>query len=224
MIKIHHTFALIAALALSLTAAQANNPDYSRLSERINKASTILQELRSEKGIPQDQIARAKGIAILRITKGGFVVSGSDGRGIVVARTSNGWSAPLAFSAGGAGLGLQVGSEESDMVFVLNSQEAIDDFMRGGSFKLSGTAGATTGDSSVHEGASATGSEGTIVYRRTGGAFAGVAFQGADVSLDNETNRKAYGEGYSASEILSGKVHPPAVAKPLYRVLGGGDQ
>lgn len=219
MIKINRMLALIAVVALGLGAARANNPDYSRLSERVNKASTILEELKSEKGIPQEQIAKAKGIAILRITKGGFVVSGSDGRGIVVARTSSGWSAPLAFSAGGAGLGLQVGSEESDMVFILNSQEAIDDFMRGGSFKLGGTAGATTGDDSVHEGASTSGSRGTVVYRKTGGAFAGVAFQGADVSLDNETNRKAYGEGYSPADVLNGKVHPPSVAKPLYNAL-----
>jgi SH3 domain-containing YSC84-like protein 1 len=221
MIKIHSTL-LIALLALGLTSARANKPDYNRLSERVNKASIILQELRSEKGIPQETIAKAKGIAILRITKGGLVVSGSDGHGIVVARTATGWSAPLAFSAGGAGIGLQVGGEKSDLVFVLNSQEAIDEFMRGDAFKLSGTAGVTAGDSSVHESASITGSKGTFVYRRTNGAFAGAAFQGADVSLDNETNRKAYGEGYSPADVLGGKVHPPAVAKPLYRALGGG--
>lgn len=212
---------LLAAVAVMASAlvihAEEGKRDYKRLAERCEKAASIVNALKSEKDIPQSVLNQAKGIAVMRITKGGFVVSGSDGKGVVVARTANGWSAPLAFSSGGAGLGFQAGGEESDIIFVLNSKSAVDKFMSGDSFKLGADATATAGSDSVKEGAS-TGSDDVTVYRKTGGAFAGVAFHGADVSIDKETNRKAYGT-VSATQILSGEIPKPSVAKPLYDAL-----
>ena len=55
----------------------------------------------------------------------GFFFSARVGSGLVIARTRDGgWSAPSAVCTAGAGWGLQIGGEVTDMLVVLNSQDA----------------------------------------------------------------------------------------------------
>ena len=70
----------------------------------------------------------ARGLAIIRVLKIGFGVSGKGGEGVVVARTAHGWSAPSFIGLGGAGWGLQIGAQVSDFIFVLNNDAAVRAF------------------------------------------------------------------------------------------------
>jgi len=59
-----------------------------------------------EHAIPRRVLRDAKGIAVLRVLKGGFVLSGRAGEGVVIARLPGGaWSGPSAIGTGGAGFG-----------------------------------------------------------------------------------------------------------------------
>ena len=78
----------------------------------------------------------AKGLAILTVTKGGFIFSGRGGTGIVVARTEKGWSGPSAIGTGGIGFGFQAGVQVSELVIVLNTPEAVNAFSKGGNVTL----------------------------------------------------------------------------------------
>jgi lipid-binding SYLF domain-containing protein len=71
----------------------------------------------------------AKGLAILTVTKGGFIFSGRGGTGIVVARTEKGWSGPSAIGTGGIGFGFQAGVQISELVIVLNTPAAVEAFL-----------------------------------------------------------------------------------------------
>ncbi|HJU63827.1 MAG TPA: YSC84-related protein, partial [Candidatus Binatia bacterium] len=56
-------------------------------------------------------------------------------------------------------------------------------------------------------------------YSRSQGLFAGVSLEGTVIGTRSETNAAYYGKPVEASEILAGKVPPPAGAKKLLEVL-----
>lgn len=99
-----------------------------------------------EHAIPPHVLRNAKGVAILRVLKGGFVVSGRAGEGVVVARLpGGGWSGPSAIGTGGAGFGFQVGGNVTEFVIILNTQAAVDAFARGGNVEFGGALSVAAG-------------------------------------------------------------------------------
>ena len=95
--------------------------------------------------MPDPVLRNAKGLAILTVTKAGFIGSGRGGSGIVVARTGNGWSGPSAIGTGGLGVGFQAGVEITEFVIVLNTQEAVDAFAKEGNVTLGANLSAAVG-------------------------------------------------------------------------------
>jgi lipid-binding SYLF domain-containing protein len=89
---------LLGLLALAGTAAQADERD------TVKRSAEILREFRSmpERQVPRAVLRDARGLAIMRVVKVGFVFSGKAGEGVVIARTGNGWSGPSFIGTGGA--------------------------------------------------------------------------------------------------------------------------
>jgi len=81
------------------------------LQEDVVRAASIIERFEEipETAIPPRVLRDAKGVAILTVTKAGFIVSGRGGTGVVVARTEKGWSGPSAIGSGGIGVGFQAG-------------------------------------------------------------------------------------------------------------------
>lgn len=72
-----------------------NNPLPVSLAEECKKALKIfnsfcVSDISSEQGIPDRILKKAKGFAILSISKVGFIVSARAGSGIVIARLEDG--------------------------------------------------------------------------------------------------------------------------------------
>jgi len=88
-------------------------------------------------------IAKAVGLAFVRSNKVVFGVSVHGGSGIVLSRLSDGtWSSPSLIGMAGMGLGLQVGLEVANYIFILQTEQALEHFSRGGSFTLGANVGA----------------------------------------------------------------------------------
>ena len=102
-------------------------------------------------------LARQPGLAVFTIVKAGFVFSGKAGSGLVIARLPDGsWSAPSCIATAGVGWGLQIGAgaqspyiehgymgsprlaDLTEVVIVLNSDEAVKAFSRGGNVTVGG--------------------------------------------------------------------------------------
>ncbi len=132
---------LFGLVALAGTAAQADEQD------TVKRSAEILREFRSmpEHQVPRAVLRNARGLAIMRVVKVGFVFSGKGGDGVVIARTGNGWSGPSFIGTGGAGWGLQIGGQVTDFVFVLNNRDAIRAFSRGGNVTLGGDVSVAAG-------------------------------------------------------------------------------
>jgi SH3 domain-containing YSC84-like protein 1 len=99
-------FSIPAILFLSLVTAGATEQGV------VDHCAATIRALRQmpEKGIPRDVLRHSKGVAIMTVFKAGFIFSGKGGQGVVVARTSHGWSGPSFIATGGAGWGLQAGA------------------------------------------------------------------------------------------------------------------
>ncbi|CAB4243458.1 conserved exported protein of unknown function [Methylacidimicrobium sp. AP8] len=189
------------------------------LQETVDEAAAVIHQFKQEGKIPKSVFDRAKGIAFLRMTKGGLVISGEYGHGLVVQRLPNGgWSGPSAISSSAVGIGAQIGASETNYIFILNTDRAVRRFARGGKVHMTGEMSGVAGPESEHEvflkpkGA-------VYVYRSTEGLFGGIAFTGSDLREAPDTNERYYHRAVTAGEILSGKVAPPRKAKPLLDAL-----
>src|SRR5947199_8792026 len=113
----------------------------------VKDAAEMVRQFRSmpERGIPEGVLRDARGLAIIRVLKIGFGLSGKGGQGVVVARTDHGWSGPSFIGTGGAGWGAQIGAEVTDFVIVLNNDSAVRAFSRRGNVTIGEDVSAAAG-------------------------------------------------------------------------------
>ena len=207
--------------AILLAACLATAAAHADMQDDINQAVSVLERFQEipETAVPDVIMRDAKGLAILTLTKGGFVFTGRGGSGIVVARTEKGWSGPSAIGAGGMGFGFQAGAQVSELVIVLNTPDAVVAFAKGGNVTLGGAMSLAAGPVGRDlEGSMAVGAV-MYTYSRSQGFFAGVSLEGTVVYTRDEANAEFYGKPVQAREILSGSIEPPAGAQKLLKFL-----
>lgn len=189
--------------------------------EIVNQSAGIIRDFRHmpEQSIPQTVLSEARGLAIMRVLKVGFGISGKGGQGVVVARTGNGWSGPSFVGTGGAGFGFQIGAQVTDFVIVLNTRDAVRAFSHEGNITVGADASAAAGPVGRDAQAAITPVAALYTYSRSKGLFAGVSLEGAIIATQKDANREYYGRRVSARSILSGRVAPPAGAAHFLDVL-----
>ncbi|KAG7375033.1 Las17-binding protein actin regulator [Nitzschia inconspicua] len=129
---------------LTTTAIQTQNSNNNNNHNNTNhEKNDSLEELNVEASTICGMIQKAVGLAFVRTNKVVFGVSLAGGSGIVISRLSDGtWSAPSCIGMMGVGLGLQVGLEVANYIFILQTKEALEHFQRGGSFTIGANVGA----------------------------------------------------------------------------------
>jgi lipid-binding SYLF domain-containing protein len=204
-----------------LTACLVTAAAHAAMQDDVDQAVSVIERFQEipETAIPDVIMREAKGLAILTVTKAGFVFSGRGGNGIVVARTEKGWSGPSAIGAGGMGFGFQAGAQVSELVIVLNTPDAVAAFAKGGNFTFGGAMSLAAGPVGRDlEGSMALGAV-MYTYSRSQGLFAGVSMEGTVIGTRDTVNAEYYGKVVQAREILSGNVAPPAGAQKLLKIL-----
>ncbi|MDH3444473.1 MAG: YSC84-related protein [Deltaproteobacteria bacterium] len=207
--------ATLLALCVTAAAVRAN------MQEDVDQAVSIIERFQEipEQAIPQAVLRDAKGLAILTMTKAGFIVTGRGGKGVVIARTDTGWSGPSAIGTGGVGFGFQAGVEIAEYVIILNTPDAVNAFSKDGNLTLGGNVSAALGPVGRSAEAGVAVMAATYTYSRSQGVFAGVSLEGTVIATRNADNDLYYGNPVAAGDILSGKAKPPAGAKKLVEVL-----
>ena len=142
---------------LSLKGSMFGIPTF-RMDDECDRAAALVRQLAPaggestnsdqdkdiEASIIRGMIKNAIGLGFVRLSKVvvGFSIQG--GSGILVSRLPDGsWSAPSAIGVYGFGLGLQFGLEVADFIFIIQTQEGMEHFKRGGNFAVGGNIGAT---------------------------------------------------------------------------------
>jgi lipid-binding SYLF domain-containing protein len=209
-------FSILAIVPLMLASVRAATEQ-----EIVDHSASIIREFRAlpEHQIPRSVLRHARGLAVMSVVKAGFIFSGKGGHGVVVARTGHGWSGPSFVGTGGAGWGLQIGAELTDFVIVLNNWDAVRAFSRGGNVTIGADVSAAAGPVGRAAEADVTPTAAIYTYSRSKGLFAGVSLEGAVIGTRKEANARYYGRVVSASDILHGRVAPPAGAGRLRSAL-----
>lgn len=207
---------LLSSLALSGARAATEQ-------ELVDQSAEILRAFWQipENQIPPRIMSNARGLAIIRVLKIGFGVSGKGGQGVLVARTAQGWSGPSFIGLGGAGWGLQVGAELTDFIFVLNNDAAVRAFSRDGNIKLGADLSAAAGPVGRDLQGAVMSTAAVYTYSRSKGLFAGVSLEGAIIATQKTANERYYGQSIGARSILAGDVPPPPGAQRLVEILSG---
>jgi lipid-binding SYLF domain-containing protein len=191
------------------------------MQDDVDRAVSIIERFSEipETAIPPAVLRDAKGLAILTVTKAGFVLSGRGGTGVVVARTEKGWSGPSAIGTGGLGLGFQAGVQVSEYVIILNTQEAINSFSKGNNVTLGGNLSAAIGPIGRSAEAAVAPQAAIYTYSRSQGIFAGISLEGTVIATRYQQNEEYYGKPAFPSDIFSGDMKPPKGAQKLLDVL-----
>ncbi|WWD18752.1 hypothetical protein CI109_103206 [Kwoniella shandongensis] len=172
--------------------------------------------------IPKAVLQRAKGLAVFTIIKAGFVFSGKAGSGLVIARLPDGsWSAPSCIATAGVGWGLQIGADLTEVVIVLNSDEAVKAFSRGGNVTVGGGISAAAGPIGTggQVSASLANPAPMFSYSRSKGLFAGLTLDGTILVERKDANKEFYGSSVSSTDILTGRVPAPEIASDMYDII-----
>lgn len=201
---------LVVVTAVAAWAADA--------AKEISAAAEVMQSMTSSNQIPTSLLSQAQCIAVIpRLTKGGLIVGGEHGSGVVSCRTTSGWSAPAFITMTGGSVGLQAGAEHQDIVLLMNSQGEQE--LKNGHWDL-GAEAVAAGPSG---GAGATESTGwkapVLSYSNAKGAFAGADVGGSKIGADKDMIHNLYGENASFQNILEGQVSPPASAQQFISAL-----
>ena len=117
-------------LALGPCLSGKNPSDTKSEEERLQNAGKVTQEiLRVPDNIPQDLLDKARCVVVMpSVLKAALVVGGSYGRGTMVCRNGKDftgpWGAPAMYALEGGSVGLQIGGEATDFVFLLMNDRA----------------------------------------------------------------------------------------------------
>src|SRR5262245_23433552 len=194
-------------------------------SERIAKAVDVLQDLTAapDKKVPHELLERAEAIAVVpNMIKGAFGVGGKYGKGVVSQRNENGrWSAPSYIQIGGGSFGAQLGVTSTDLVLVFTDRKALDLLEEGKDLKLGADAGVAAGPvgRTAEAGVNANLKSAIYAYSRSKGLFAGIALDGALLSIDKDMNEKVYGPSASGKTIFRGTVTANSTVQPFSNAL-----
>jgi len=206
------------------TAIAADNE---KEQERVKESGNVMTELlNSESGVPISVLNKAECVIVIpSLKKGGFIIAGEYGRGVMTCRGGenfNGpWSAPAMMQSTGGSVGLQAGGQSTDVVILVMNDKGARALMKGKA-KLGADASVAAGPVGREAEAStnAAMSAEMLSYSRTQGVFAGVSLSGTTLGPDDGANEKLYGKKVTAKEIISGGAGPaPASAKELLAVL-----
>src|SRR5208282_1704565 len=99
----------------------------------VNKAARVVAPMRSDPNFTYSGslLARAKAVMIVpELSKGGLIVGGQGGSAVLVVKRPNGsWSDPAFYSIGGGSLGLQAGFQQSQTVFFIMTDRALQEWI-----------------------------------------------------------------------------------------------
>jgi len=194
-------------------------------SRRIEKAAAVLHDLTAsaDNRIPNEILDRAEAIVVIpHVVKGALGIGGRYGKGVVSERAENGrWSPPAFMDIGGGSYGLQLGVTATDLVLVFTDRKAMDMLEKGKDLKLGVDAGVAAGPigRSAEAGTNAKLESAIYAYSRSKGLYAGVALDGAVLYMDNDMNRKVYGDSVDARQILNGNVTMNPTVRPFMNEL-----
>ncbi|RPE80208.1 lipid-binding SYLF domain-containing protein [Vulcaniibacterium tengchongense] len=179
--------------------------------ERARNAVRVLADIQAipESAIPDKLLDEARAVVVVPDTiKLGLVLGGRRGHGVMSVKNPDGtWSNPSFVKLTGGSIGFQAGVQSADIVLVFRSERGLDSIVNG-KVTLGADAGVAAGPVGRN---AATATDGQLKaeiwsWSRARGLFAGIALDGAVLSIDDDANQAVYGPGTTPRMIFEGRA------------------
>jgi lipid-binding SYLF domain-containing protein len=177
---------------------------------RASNAVRVLNEIQAipESAIPDKLLDEAHAIVVVPDSiKAGLVIGARRGHGLLSVKRADGtWSNPSFVTLTGGSIGFQAGVQSSDIVLVFRSERGVDSIVNG-KFTLGADAGVAAGPVGRNASAATDGEMKAEIWSwsRARGLFAGVALDGAVLSIDDAANQDVYGAGTTPRMIFENR-------------------
>jgi lipid-binding SYLF domain-containing protein len=162
----------------------------------------------------QANLNRARGLLIApQLVRAGFLIGGSGGRGLLVARDGATWAGPAFYNLGTASVGFLAGVDVSEAIVVVMTEKGLNSLMAS-TFKMGGDASIAVGP--VGAGAKSDVTADLITFTRAKGVYGGLNLDGTVVSTNIPWNDAFYGgSNLLPPDILIRKSVVSPKARPL---------
>ena len=191
--------AIVAFTAMGFAASAAAQGDQQVL---VNQSETTLSNFMRDPEMKwlQQNIGRAKAVLISpEIVKAGFIIGGSGGRGVLVAKNGGKWVGPAFYTLATASVGFQAGIAASEMVTLVMTDKGMNSLMAS-TFKFGADASVAAGP--VGAGAKSDVVADLIAFSRSKGVYGGLNLDGTVVSSNDDWNKAYYGKAALPPDIL----------------------
>jgi lipid-binding SYLF domain-containing protein len=151
----------------------------------------------------RELLKEAKAVLIVpQIVKGGFIVGGSGGSGVLLARDkgSDKWNGPAFYTIGGVSFGLLAGVEVIEAVIVVRTERGLTRLLSTG-VKLGADVSIAAGPVGSGIGAGNIVAD-LVVLSRSKGLYGGLSLEGSIVDVRDSLNRAYYGKSVTPTDIL----------------------
>lgn len=221
--KTTHTLAIVIMMALfSSSFAEAAT----REEKRVADATDVLDQLSRipEKSIPPNLLSRAYAVAVVpNVMRAAFGLGARRGKGIIVVRQDDkSWSNPAFITLTGGSVGWQIGAESTDVILVFKTRKGVDG-LANGKLTLGANASVAAGPLGRHTSVATDIKFKAEVYSysRSRGLFAGIALEGAGLTMDRKSNASFYGSTNLTPEkiFVSSPNIAPDVANMFVQML-----
>jgi SH3 domain-containing YSC84-like protein 1 len=203
-------------LMLGLSTAPARAQVDAEQQATVNKAAESVKRFAADPDMQwfRNNVGKAKGVLIVPVSvKGGFIIGGSGGIGVFLARgEANDWSYPAFYQLVSVTFGLQAGGDVSEIMMLVMSEKGRNALLTT-EFKLGGEISVAAGP--VGAGAEAQTADVLAFSRTKGGVFGGLNVEGSVVNPKDDWNNLYYGQPVTPSQILVSRTVTNPNADPL---------
>ena len=202
-IKTKTIFSLITVVAVvALFSAPVFAQEPTKSEKVVTKAQQSFDNFAADPDMSwfRSHLKKAKALLVVpEQLKAGFILGGSGGSGVLLARDTKGaWSQPAFYGMGSGSIGLQIGAQVSEVALLIMTQKGID--------ALLSTKVQLGGDISVAAGPVGAGAQAAttdvVAFARNKGVFGGISLEGSVISPRNKLNREYYGKEVRPVDIL----------------------
>ena len=192
--------------------------------EVVDRSTLTVQDMVNNRDGTQAQAVLRRARAVLvcpQVFQAGFLIAGSGGDCVLVARDGGGgWSFPAFYGIAGGSVGFQAGVRDAEVMLMIMNNKALNAIMDN-QFKLGADASVTFVNlGGGIEGATTAAFNADIVgFTRARGLFAGISLGGSLLDSRSGWNQAYYGHPLAARQIVVQMEASNPAADPLREVL-----
>ena len=211
------------ALSLGVVGMAAAQSTEQKANQTVEKSKLTVETFQADYNFTHNYdgyLKTARGFLIVpQMVKGGLIVGGSGGTGLLVARNeeTGEWSNPAFYTLGGVSFGLQAGGQASQTLIIVTNERGLNRLLNTGA-KLGADLSMAAGPIGEGIGPGNITAD-LIVFTRNKGLYGGISVEGSVVDVRESWNKAYYGEDLRPSDILiHGKGENPQ-ADPLLEAI-----